>query len=225
MNNGASIEDMLSPQGYRLQYVTREKYRGSAPTTLCIAVKGGVKHYVFRIGAPDCPEHHRRIQGIEDVSHRMARFEVTDQGVLLSVEASGQNLWEMEPAPDPHIAEAQLIEFALWTQKHQLIHGDLRPWNVFFDSEVGVQVIDWRDLSAFVDDLLPRGELPPRRSDLLGHGHYATAHADLVAQGNFTEIDLRDARSIGKLLNGDIGLAAAWPRGSHPSWRPSWCKP
>ena len=223
--NGSTIEDVLSPLGYQIQYVARPKYRGSALATLCVATKGGVRHYAFRIGAPDHPDHHRRIQCIEDVSPRMARVEVTAEGILLSVEARGQNLWEMEPVPDLRRVEAQLIEFALWTKKHQLIHGDLRPWNVFLDSEYGVQVIDWRDLSAFADDLLTRGELPARRSDLLGDGHYATFYPGLVAQRNFTEIDLTDARLIGKLLRGEIGLAEAWPRGSRPSWCPSWCKP
>jgi Phosphotransferase enzyme family len=225
MSNSATIEDILSPHGYRVHYVTREKYRGSERTTLCIAEKGGARHYAFKICAPDDPDHHRRIQSIEDLSPRVARFYVTVEGIVLSVEAPGHNLWEIEPAPDPHTVEAQLIEFALWTQRHQLIHGDLRPWNVFFDNDHGVQVIDWLNLSAFVDDLLPRGELPPRRNDLLGHGHYANVYPDLVAERNFTEIDLRDARLIGKLLKGEIGLAGAWPRGSHPSWRPSWCKP
>jgi hypothetical protein len=219
-----AIEDTLSPQGYRVQYVTREKYRGSDRTKLCIAIKGGVKHYAFRICDPDHPDHHRRIQSIEDLSLRMARFYVTAEGIVLSVEAPGHNLWEIEPAPDPNKVEDQLIEFALWTQRHQLIHGDLRPWNVFFDNDRGVQVIDWPKLSAFVDDLLPRGDLPPRRNDLLGHGHYANSHPALVARCNFTEIDMRDARLIGKLLRGEIGLAGAWPRGSHPSWRPSWCE-
>jgi hypothetical protein len=224
MDNAASIESLLSQQGYQVQFVTREKYRGSGPATLCIAVKGAVRHYAAGICAPDCPEHHRRIQTIEDVSRRMARFEVTPQGILLSMEARGQNLWEIEPAPDPGIIEAQLVEFARWTQKHRLIHGDLRPWNVFFDNEVGVQVIDWGNLSAFVDDLEPHGGLPARRSDLLGTGHYATFHPELVAQGKFTEIDLTDARLIGNLLKGEIGLAEAWP-GYHASWRPAWCKP
>jgi hypothetical protein len=224
MSACGTIKDILSPQGYQVRYATREKYRGSESTTLCIAVKGGVKHYAFKICAPDDPKHHRRIQRIEDLCPRMARFEVTAEGILLSVEAPGHNLWELEPAPDPRIVEAQLTEFALWTKQQQLIHGDLRPWNVFVDNDQSVQVIDWRNLSAFVDDLLPHGDVPPRRIDLLGNGHYANSYPDLVARCDFTDIDLRDARSIGRLLTGEIGLAQAWPQGSRPSWRPSWCK-
>jgi hypothetical protein len=225
MAHDSTIRDILSPQGYEVQYVCREKYRGSERTMLCVATRDGTRHYASKIVHPDHPDHHRRIQGL-DASPRAANFFVTPEGIVLSVEASGQNLWETEPVPDPRQIGAQLIEFALWTQRHQLIHGDLRPWNVFFDNHRGVQVIDWAMLSAFVDDLLPRGELPPRRFDLFDEGkHYAKSHPELVARGDFTGIDRCDALLIGKLLKGEIGLSEAWPRGSHPSWRPSWCKP
>jgi hypothetical protein len=224
MTHSSTIEDILSPRGYQVQYVTREKYAGSDSTTLCIAIKGGVKYYAFKVCAPDHPDHHRRIQSIQDSCPRMAKIVGPIEDVVLSTEARGQNLWGMEVPPDPGIVEAQLLEFARWTQAHHLVHGDLRPWNVFFDHHYGVQVIDWRDLSAFVDDLLPRDTLPPRRGDLLGDGHYAKFHPKLVAQGNFTEIDRWDARLIGKLLRAEIGLSEAW-QGPHPSRYPSWCKP
>jgi Phosphotransferase enzyme family len=137
--------------------------------------------------------------------------------------SSGQNLWAMDTPPDPAVIEEQLLDFAQWAEAHHLIHGDLRPWNVFFDQHYGVQMIDWRDLSAFVDDLLPRDGQPPRRSDLLGEGHYAKFHPDLVTQAKFTEIDRSDARLIGKLLRGEIGISEAW-LGPHPHSFPRWCK-
>ncbi len=224
MSLDSNIEDILAPQGYEVQYISREKYRGSQPTTLCIAIKAGVRYYASKIAHPDHPDHHRRIQSL-DVSPRVARFFVTAEGIVLSEEAQGRNLWEIQPAPDHRQIEAQLIEFALWTRRHQLIHGDLRPWNVFFDNDHGIQVFDWSMLSSFVSDLLPSGDLPRRRGDLLGNGHYAKCHPDLVAEDNYLEVDRRDALLIGKLLRGEIGLSGAWPPESHPSWRPSWCRP
>lgn len=132
--------------------------------------------------------------------------------IVLLEEAHGQMLWEMETSPNPDVVESQLVEFAIAAKNYGLIHGDLRPWNVFFDDDRGIQVIDWWCLSSFVDDLLPRAELPPRRADLLEEGHYAKFHPDLVAQGKFTEIDLADARLIGRLLRGEIDLSdsQAW---------------
>jgi hypothetical protein len=223
MTHGSTFEDILSPLGYQLEYITREKYPGSAVERLCIASRGSVKHYAFRISAPDHPDHHRRIQSIADSTPRVAAIVGPFEDIVLSVEAKGQNLWSMATPPDPATVEGQLLEFAGWTEAHNLIHGDLRPWNVFFDDHFGVQVIDWRNLSAFVDDLLPRDGVPPRRIDLLGEGHYAKFHPDLVALAKFTEIDRRDAMLIAKLLRGEIGIREAW-LGPHPTWFPDWCR-
>jgi hypothetical protein len=112
----------------------------------------------------------------------------------------------------PAAIEAQLIEFALSTKKNELIHGDLRPWNVFCDNEQKVQVIDWWYLSSFVSDLV--GE-HPRRLDLTREGpdpHYARFHSNLVSVGRFTEIDLTDAKTIGRLLRSEINFSdtEAW---------------
>ena len=223
MTHSQTIKEILSPQGYQVQYVTRPKYAGSDPTTLCIATKGDVNHYAFKVCDPDHPDHHRRIQRIQDSCARMAKI-VVIQDVVLSTEARGQNLWGMEIPPDSKIVEAQLLEFAEWTKKHDLVHGDLRPWNVFYDHHEGVQVIDWRDLSAFVDDLQPRDTSPARRADLLGNGHYGKFHPELVEQGTFTEIDQLDARQIGKLLRAEIKPGEAWP-GLYSSLQPPpWCK-
>ena len=219
-------KDILSPLGYKVTYCTREKYRGAEPAELCIAIKDGLKHYGFKIGPLDSSDHHRRIQQIQDTIPHMTKIVVPSDGVVLSIEAQGQNLWDIEPAPEAGIIEDQLLEFARATEAHHLVHGDLRPWNVFFDPKHGVQVIDWRDLSAFVDDLLPCGDHPPRRGDLLSeaNGHYKKVHPDLVAQGNFTEIDRMDALLIGKLLRSEIRLRETWPPDSLPSQGPSWCR-
>lgn len=225
-----TIQNVLSSEGYVVTTSLREKYRGAGrPQIVCIATKSGVTHYAFKVRTPDCvhdhADHYQRIRTIQDSIPRMARMVGPFEDVVLLEAAHGHLLWDLDKAPDPVTVEAQLIEFALGTGKNQLIHGDLRPWNVFFDDEHGVQVIDWWCLSSFVDDLLPRGVLPPRRADLLGEGHYVKFHPDLVAQGKLTEIDQEDARRIGKLLRGDIGLSEAWQPVYQISPRPAWCKP
>lgn len=223
--------DVLSPLGYQVEFCTREKYFGSGQAEICIASKGGVKYYASKISLPDCSDHHRRIQRIQDSNPRMAKIVLPVEDVILSEEARGQNLWGMETPPDPDTVEAQLLEFAEWTRTHDLVHGDLRPWNVFFDDIHGVQVIDWPILSAFVDDLQSHGGLPPRRLDLVtpvstptgSPGHYYAFHRDLVERGAFTEIDRMDALLIGKLLRGEIELREAWP-GISLSRYPPWLK-
>jgi hypothetical protein len=225
-----TIQNVLSSEGYVVTTSLREKYRGAGrPQNVCTATKSGVTYYAFKVRTSDCihdrADHYQRIRTIQDSIPRMARMVGPFEDVVLLEAAHGHLLWDLDKAPDPAIVEAQLIEFAVGTRKNHLIHGDLRPWNVFFDNERGVQVIDWWCLSSFVDDLLPRGVLPARRADLLGQGHYVKFHPELVAQGKLTEIDQEDARRIGKLLRGDIGLSEAWRPVYQISPRPAWCKP
>jgi len=222
-----TIEELLVPRNYAVRYEDLKKERGSTATKQCLASKDGVEYFGFKLCPRACPrdrpEHYQRIQDIQTSISRMARMVVIEDIVLLE-KARGQKLWEMDTAPNyAEIVECQLIEFASSTRHNQLIHGDLRPWNVFFDADHGVQVIDWVCLSAFVDDLI--GDLP-RRADLVEGeaAHYVKFHSGLVAQRRLTEIDLADARLIGKLLTGHIKrLGEAWPRADPRPWYPHWC--
>jgi hypothetical protein len=217
---------ILSPLGYEIRCDELPKERGCVvAANQCIAIKGGVKHFAFNICPPDHPDHYERIQSVQASIPYMARMVGPFEDVVLLEEAQGQKLWEIDAAPDyAGVVERQLIEFARGTKKNHLIHGDLRPWNVFFDVHKGVQVIDWWNLSSFVDDLV--GDLPLRRDLIEEGGHYAKFHPRLVAERNFTEIDLTDAHLIGKLLKNEIGrLSEAWPQADRRPWYPAWCKP
>jgi hypothetical protein len=217
-------ESILSAKGYEVRYEELPKESGSVASKHCIAIKDGVEHFAFTICDPEYPDHYRRIESLQGSIPRMARMVGPIEDVVLLEKAHGIKLWEMDTAPDYASAvEGQLIEFALGTQKNELIHGDLRPWNVFFHKDRGVQVIDWWKLSSFVDDLVGDS---PRRRDLIEVGkHYVTFHPDLVAQARLTEIDLTDARLIGGLLRGEIGrLSEAWPQADRRPWYPPWCK-
>jgi hypothetical protein len=215
-------EAILSPLGYEITYQERRKYRGSSVKRLCIAVRNGVTYFAFRVCPPDTPEHYRRIERIQGSIPHMARIAGTIKDVVWLEKAHGELLWELASPPSPAVVESQLIEFALATKENQLIHGDLRPWNCFFDDKHGVQVIDWWVLSSFVDDLI--GDTP-RRRDLIEAGkHYARFHPKLVQRGEFTEIDLADARLMGRLLRGEIELSdcLAWRGEYGPLGRFPW---
>jgi hypothetical protein len=157
--SGTTIEECLAELGYSVSTFKRAKYPGAEPALHYTAARDGVKYFAFRIAAPDSPGHYERIERIQESIPHMARMVGPIGDIVLLEEAHGHLLWDLDKAPEPAVVEAQLMEFARGTARNQLIHGDLRPWNVFFDSERGVQVIDWWFLSSFIDDLLPRGPL------------------------------------------------------------------
>jgi len=200
---------VLTAHGYQVAYRTCRKYRGSDEiATQCVAIKGGARFFAFKICHPVCEDHFRRIHSAQASIPNMAPILMPIEDVVLIGEAHGHMLWDLEAAPDPDAVENGLDEFVRGAQAHGLIHGDLRPWNIFFDGERGVQVIDWWSLSSFVDDLVRLGDQAPRRADLLEReGHYVKFHPDLVAQGKFTEIDQADAMLIGKLVRGHVKLS------------------
>src|ERR1700730_8925526 len=125
---------ILSAYGYQARYEERPKERGSDASRHCIALKGGLEHFAFRVCPPDHPDHYQRIRSVQDSIPNMARMVGPVEDVDLLERASGEKRWEMDSAPGyAQIVEDQLIEYALGTKNNQLIHGDLRPWNVFFD--------------------------------------------------------------------------------------------
>ena len=207
-------------------YQCRPKYRGAGSVKVCIATKNTVNYYATRIPPPDTPGHHCRIVNIQNSIPRMARLVGPFDDVILAEEATGTSLWDLDSVPDCGRVERELVEFAHATQEHNLIHGDLRPWNVYYDDRYGVQVIDWVSLSSFVDDLIGQD---PRRHDLTQDqngvkGHYWRFHPALIAQQAFTEIDVTDARLIGKLLKGEMRrLRDAWPDAHRLEAYPKWC--
>jgi hypothetical protein len=205
-------ESILSPRGYDVTYETRLT-RGTGAKRVCVAIKDGVMHFAFKIRhecPDDHPDHYQHIQSIQTSIPHMARMVGPIGDVVLLEAARGEMLWHMAYRPDPSLVEDQLTEFALATKDNDLINGDIRPWNVFFDNDHGVQVIDWWCLSSFVSDLI--GERPRRRDLVEGTGHYARLHPDLVSQRKFTDIDLSDVKLIGRLLRGEIELSdsEAW---------------
>lgn len=200
-------EDVLRPHGYHVTYTKRPAYRGSDPKVICTATKGGTEYFAFKD-----PGHYHRIRLVQDSIPHMARMVEEIGDVILLETASGRLLWEIDAAPDPIAIERQLNEFAAGTEKNGLIHGDIRPWNIFVDDHCGISVIDW-NLSRFVDDL--------RLGDDLLVGHFTNFHKGLKIS-ELARMDLVDAHRIMQLLKGEIRFAQAWPQ--NPLWYPAWCK-
>jgi len=75
----------------------------------------------------------------------MAKILDRVESFLLWEEAPGKLLWELEDGrPSLGSIEDALREFVSAIGTVKLVHGDLRPWNVFFESKTKqFTVIDW----------------------------------------------------------------------------------
>ena len=114
----------LSSYGYQARYEERPKERGSDASRHCIAIKGGLEHFAFRVCPPDHPDHYQRIRSVQDSIPHMARMVGPFDDIVLLERASGEKLWEMDTAPGyAQVVEDQLIEFALGTKNNQLAKG------------------------------------------------------------------------------------------------------
>ena len=195
----------VEPHGYTVNYITRLKYKGSFPSEVCIATKGDRRYFAFH-----ATSQLRRIRDIQDsIPHTSPIADIIDDIVLFD-EAKGELLWEIEDLPQKSLIESQLHEFALGTKKNGLIHGDLRPWNIFFHADHGVSVIDWGD-SEFVDELR------------IGHGLMAGRLNKHHNGQKIVDVDLIDAERIAQMMRGEIEVEEVWP-GTGVTWCPRWCK-
>jgi len=104
-------ESILSPQGYEVTYETRQT-RGAGAKKVCVAIKGGVKHFAFRIGH-ECPndsaDHYQRIQRIQNSIPHMARMVGPIGDIVLLEEARGEMLWHMSNRPDISLVELHRV--------------------------------------------------------------------------------------------------------------------
>jgi hypothetical protein len=130
-------ESIYAPLGYKTTYSRQPRFRGSGTIDLCHAEKDG-KRFV----AVPAKEHFSRIINIQDSIPHMARMsEMRDGHVLMEV-APGELVWHLERIDNPQIIEAQLTDFVAATSALDLVHQDIRPWNVFWDG-TNITVIDW----------------------------------------------------------------------------------
>jgi tRNA A-37 threonylcarbamoyl transferase component Bud32 len=75
----------------------------------------------------------------------MAAIAMKLERCFLWEEARGTLLWELEQGrPDLASIRTSIGEFVRALSGVRLVHGDLRPWNIFYEPETGkYSVIDW----------------------------------------------------------------------------------
>jgi hypothetical protein len=131
--------------------------------------------------------------------------------VFIVERAPGVLLWEMDDEKAPDVS-GQLYSFVSSLELVGLVHGDIRPWNIFYDAATkSIKVIDW-GFSFFISDGIPQGAL--------GHIRYRGHNPSQPST-----IDLNDADKTLKVLKGEISFESAWNHGPNErDWWPKWAK-
>jgi hypothetical protein len=208
---------LLEKSGYTLRVERQEKYPGQPKINVVWAQRGASEF--IALPALPCQSRYERIRRVQDSIPHIARIvEILSgadlqSGVVVFEKAAGKMLWKCDSVPDIDRIEAQIVEFAAATEANKMIHGDIRPWNIFYDAEKGIKVIDW-DSCRFIDELCLGDEL---LRNLANHGHDGHPLSDLA------RIDADDAARLVKLLRGQTGLDATWRCGKKDGC-PPWCK-
>ncbi|HSZ59672.1 MAG TPA: phosphotransferase [Tepidisphaeraceae bacterium] len=199
-------KSILESHGYTAVYEEREKYRGGPKGLLCLARRGNSEYFAFKHKG-----RYRRLYEVQDSIPHMARIVDLVEDVAVFEKAIGKLLWDFEIVPDLDSVERQLSEFVSACQRNALVHGDLRPWNVFFDGK-NITVIDW-DSSRFTDELVEGDEL---LIQLRAHGHKGISGSDAAS------VDSQELALLMRVLRSEIGLNAAWCY-TRFAGRPKWC--
>ena len=124
-------ESIYRPLGYDVHYKDVEKCRGFGTIKICLAKKDGKTFF----GLSD-PAWYTKIMEAQDSIPHMAKFaEPADRHILL--ESAGTLIWNLDEVAFHTEIENQLTEFANAANTQRLIHGDIRPWNVFLTNGEG----------------------------------------------------------------------------------------
>ena len=134
-----SRKDVLESEGYTVCYRDQEKYRGNGDIVkVCFASKSG-EEFV----AVSDSQNVTKLQAIQSRIPHMVPIAARYEDIFLFRKASGRLLWETDLIDNMNLVENQLHEFANATSGLGMAHADIRPWNIYYDPGVGVQVIDW----------------------------------------------------------------------------------
>jgi Phosphotransferase enzyme family len=190
-------------------------YRGSIYLQKIItAEKNGQNGFV--ILPPD--DEARQLLRIQSIQCRLPMaaqiLDVIESRIFVVARAPGVLLWEMEdglPARDEiRLALDSLVESL---KQVGLVHGDIRPWNVFYDaSHKHYKIIDW-GFSFFLDS-------PPCGKDSR-LGHLAAGRHEPP----YSHVDRDDVNRTIQIIAGELSCEDAWAhRPDELTWRPKWAK-
>lgn len=178
---------------------------------MVVAFRDGFTGIAIRATNPGFLDRLRRIRSIQSGIPHIAQIADIVDDVVVCEMAEGCLVWEEEQPPNCDAIEPALRETVAALGAANLVHCDIRPWNIFFSREDSkITLIDW-SLSFFVDE-------PTRHSvsHIRDRGHAGTRE---------TEIDPADIQKTLDVLRGHATPESQW---NHPysefSWRPEWCR-
>jgi hypothetical protein len=180
------------------------------------AKKNGVSGFVHLSNSDEESKQLLRIKQIQERIPMAAKIvEVIEDRIFVIEKARGVLLWEIEDATRlPEFLEIQnaLDSFVASLKSVGLVHGDIRPWNIFYDSGIRTfKIIDW-GFSFFSNDGVPGRT----RNHLRLRGHDSLPPET---------VDAADAWKTISVLKGEETFEAAWGHDSSEMlWRPSWAK-
>ncbi len=204
-------ECYLAFHGYKCEAEIRASYRGSTHLAKVLTAKKYGQVGFVCLPSHEDAQHFLRIQRIQDRLRGVAKIvDIIEERVFIVERAPGTLLWHIDDGlPDPEAIRSALDSFVGSLEQVGLVHGDLRPWNVFYDARKGFTVIDW-GFSFFTRD--------SRSKKMLGH---------LEASGHkqpFLHVDRLDADRIIQLVEGKLGWEDAWGHPNEITWGPPWAK-
>lgn len=221
MNTSTSKSDcVLISNGWNCEVIFRRAYRGTGEPVLAIIT--GTKEspnqegIISAIKDRDQVERFKAIKGIQDqLPHAAKILEIIDN-IVITEKVHGKLLWEIEDKvdlPSEESLESELLSIVGELKNSNLVHGDIRPWNLFYNSETkDLKLIDW-GFSFFIGKRL----FGNTQNHLNERGHSGRPHAD---------IDSIDAQRTLRVFKREISPEKAWDHKEKSwSWRPNWASP
>jgi hypothetical protein len=204
----------LARRGYKCAVAFRRSYRGSIHLSQIVTVDLGDSLGFALMLPPERVAHFRKTAAVQDQLPMAAKIlEIVENRVAIVERVGGTLLWELEDNLPP-VSEINhaLGLFVSCLMRVNLIHADIRPWNVFYDStRKEFRVIDW-GFSFFNGDQVD----PKTRGHLQGRGYRDTPHQ---------AVDGMDATKTVQVLRGEVSYESAWHHGPNEmEWRPKWAK-
>jgi len=205
------IKCRLRQAGYETFVEARPRYRGcSLWSSLVYVRKGTFKGVATVTNDSREMEHIRRIAQVQDGIRHIAKIREIIGHIIVYDEAPGELVWESEQRPPVTAFDRMGQEFLSDLRRTNLVHADIRPWNVFFEPKTqSFTFIDW-GFSFFIGD-----QIDHLRCHIQSRGH---------ALSDGFSISQKDLEFNVQILQGTTTPETAWRHSSAEfEWRPPWC--